>query len=189
MPFFFVIDDRVYLLVYLHRSSSRACSRSTRTARSTARRAKQVYSFTHFDIWAYGTNFFTISLYKSGHNDPAAPCINAGISSGTSCRRPAPAPPKSTACSVRPSASTKSSIPRPSPWGRCSNVSFEVGMDANTENRYFGAPSVTSSPVCSLHSTCLTRATSTSRPGLLGVRQSQFLQPSAAAASPVQSRA
>ena len=39
---------------------------------------KQVYSFTHFDAWAYGTNFFTISLFKSDHNDPAAPCINAG---------------------------------------------------------------------------------------------------------------
>ena len=36
--------------------------------------AKQVYSFTHFDIWGYGTNFFTISMFKSDHNDPASPC-------------------------------------------------------------------------------------------------------------------
>ena len=35
--------------------------------------AKQVYPFTHFDLWAYGTNFFTISMFKSGHNDPAWP--------------------------------------------------------------------------------------------------------------------
>ncbi len=34
---------------------------------------KQVYSFTHFDVWAYGTNFFTISMFKSDHNDPACP--------------------------------------------------------------------------------------------------------------------
>jgi hypothetical protein len=31
-----------------------------------AKTAKSVYSFTHFDAWAYGTNFFTISLFKSG---------------------------------------------------------------------------------------------------------------------------
>ena len=100
--------------------------------------AKQVYSFTHFDVWAYGTNFFTISMYKSDHNDPASPCITAGITS-PSLRPIALVPRKSTACSVRLSASTRSSTPRPSPWGRCSNVSFEVGMDANTENRFFGA--------------------------------------------------
>ena len=41
--------------------------------------AKQVYSFTHFDAWAYGTNFFTISMFKSGHNDPASPCIAPGV--------------------------------------------------------------------------------------------------------------
>jgi hypothetical protein len=47
--------------------------------------AKQVYSFTHFDLWAYGTNFFTISLFKSGHNDPAGPC---GADHGSSQRLP-----------------------------------------------------------------------------------------------------
>src|SRR5580704_14033878 len=52
LPFFFVIDGTT---------------------------AKSVYSFTHFDAWQYGTNFFTISMYKSDHNDPANPCINAGV--------------------------------------------------------------------------------------------------------------
>ena len=35
---------------------------------------EEVYSFTHFDVWGYGTNFFTISMFKSDHNDPASPC-------------------------------------------------------------------------------------------------------------------
>jgi len=39
--------------------------------------AKQVYAFTHFDAWAYGTNFFNIAMYKMDHNTPAAPCTNA----------------------------------------------------------------------------------------------------------------
>ena len=37
-----------------------------------------MYSFTHFDVWGYGTNFFTISMFKSDHNDPAAPCTQTG---------------------------------------------------------------------------------------------------------------
>src|ERR1700732_2946278 len=41
-----------------------------------AKTAKSVYSFTHFDAWAYGTNFFTISMFKSDHNDPVGPCTN-----------------------------------------------------------------------------------------------------------------
>ena len=28
-------------------------------------------------MWGYGTNFFTISMFKSDHNDPAAPCSGA----------------------------------------------------------------------------------------------------------------
>jgi hypothetical protein len=40
---------------------------------------KSVYSFTHFDAWAYGTNFFSISLFKSDKNDPASPCIAPGL--------------------------------------------------------------------------------------------------------------
>jgi len=35
---------------------------------------KSVVTFTHFDAWAYGTNFFNIDLLKSDINDPANPC-------------------------------------------------------------------------------------------------------------------
>ena len=37
---------------------------------------KQLYSFSHFDRWAYGTNFANFQLIKSDHSDPAAPCGN-----------------------------------------------------------------------------------------------------------------
>ncbi len=104
LPFFFVIDDRV-TYSWMPKVPIPAFSPSSRTARSTATTAKQVYSFTHFDVWAYGTNFFTISMFKSDHNDPAAPCTNAGVTSTaiSACGDPqsAPAQPKSTACSAR----------------------------------------------------------------------------------------
>jgi nucleoside-specific outer membrane channel protein Tsx len=37
---------------------------------------KHVLNFTHFDVWAYGTNFFTVDWLKAtnGANTPAAPC-------------------------------------------------------------------------------------------------------------------
>ena len=40
---------------------------------------KNVFSFTHFDVWAMGTNFFTIDLLKSPIQDPA----NGGGSGAT----------------------------------------------------------------------------------------------------------
>jgi len=41
--------------------------------------AKQVITFTHFDAWAYGTNFFNVDLLKSDLKDPANPCGLAGF--------------------------------------------------------------------------------------------------------------
>jgi len=73
MPFFFVIDDRVTFSYIFHRGPDPACGRLIRTARSTPRRRRQVYSFHPLRRWAYGTNFFTISLFKSDQNDVAGP--------------------------------------------------------------------------------------------------------------------
>ena len=96
--------------------------------------AKQVYSSTHFDAWAYGTNFFTISMFKSGHNDPLRPASR-------------PASPSPAACDCAGATeiyglfrstfgfneifNTKAFT-----MGPLRNVSFEVGMDANTENNF-----------------------------------------------------
>ena len=78
LPFFFVIDNRVIVLLHASRAPQPGMFTVNPDGTVNAKTAKQVYSFTHFDAWAYGTNFFTISLYKSGHNDPASPCIDAG---------------------------------------------------------------------------------------------------------------
>ncbi|HEV7600957.1 MAG TPA: hypothetical protein VGO49_11970, partial [Bradyrhizobium sp.] len=79
VPFFFVIDDRV-TYSYIFTGAQPGMFTVNPNGTINAKTAKSVYSFTHFDAWAYGTNFFTISLFKSDHNDPAAPCINAGLS-------------------------------------------------------------------------------------------------------------
>src|SRR5713226_2451356 len=71
VPFFFVIDDRV-TYSYIFTAAQPGMFTVNPNGTVNAKTTKQVYSFTHFDAWAYGTNFFTISLFKSDHNDPAA---------------------------------------------------------------------------------------------------------------------
>src|SRR5216683_3169153 len=78
VPFFFVIDDRAtYSYIFTAAQPGMFSIRPDGSINSKT--TKSVYSFTHFDAWAYGTNFFTISLFKSDHNDPASPCTNAGV--------------------------------------------------------------------------------------------------------------
>jgi hypothetical protein len=137
VPFFFVIDDRV-TFSYIFTGAQPGMFTVNPNGSINAKTAKQVYSFTHFDAWAYGTNFFTISLFKSDHNDPAAPCINAGISSTFA---PASCAGASEIYGLFRSTFGWNEIFNTKAFsvGPLHNVSFEVGMDANTENRFFGA--------------------------------------------------
>src|SRR5258705_3334968 len=90
VPFFLVIDDRVSFS-WMPKGTDPGMFSVRPDGSINGTTAKQVYSFTHFDAWAYGTNFFTISLFKSDHNDPANPCTNAGVvfNPGTGIASPA----------------------------------------------------------------------------------------------------
>lgn len=66
LPLFFVVDNR---LTFAYEFSGTQPGITSKTA-------KQVYAFTHFDVWAYGTNFANLSLSKSDKSDPAAPCAD-----------------------------------------------------------------------------------------------------------------
>jgi len=74
LPFFLVIDDRVSFSYQFTATDPGAYALKPGGQAWNGDTAKQVYSFTHFDVWGYGTNFFTISMFKSDHNDPASPC-------------------------------------------------------------------------------------------------------------------
>src|SRR3954452_10406887 len=77
VTFFLVIDDRVSFS-WMPRGTDPGAYTVNPNGSINGTTAKQVYSFTHFDAWAYGTNFFTISMFKSDHNDPANPCFTNG---------------------------------------------------------------------------------------------------------------
>jgi hypothetical protein len=67
VPFFLVNDNR---LTYAYQFTATSPGTTDKTA-------KQVFAFTHFDVWAYGTNFINLELLKSDHADPASPCLAA----------------------------------------------------------------------------------------------------------------
>jgi hypothetical protein len=79
LPFFFVIDNRV-TYSWMPKGVDPGMFSVQPNGSINGTTAKSVYSFTHFDVWAYGTNFFTMSYFKSDHNDPASPCVAPGVS-------------------------------------------------------------------------------------------------------------
>jgi hypothetical protein len=130
LPFFFVIDDRV-TYSWMPQGTDPG---------DTGKTPKSVYSFTHFDAWAYGTNFFTISMLKSDHNDPANPCFPYG---GASVGTLTLAPTFGCAGATEIYGLLRSTYgfneifgTKAFSIGPLHNVSFEIGGDANTENNY-----------------------------------------------------
>jgi hypothetical protein len=142
LPFFLLIDDRVTYSYIFTGTDPGAFSLKPGGGGFNGNTAKQVYSFTHFDIWGYGTNFFTISMYKSDHNDPAAPCT--GFTT-TSTQNSASVNGGNTVCA---GATEFYGLFRSTfGWneifgtkafsmGPLHNISFEIGADIEGENTY-----------------------------------------------------
>ena len=136
LPFFLVIDDRVSYS-WMPRGTDPGVFSINPNGTVNGTTAKSVYSFTHFDIWGYGTNFFTISMFKSDHNDPAGPCINAGVLP----------PPTGLAADCAGATEFYGLFRSTLGWnevfntkmftaGPLHNISFEWGADIETENNY-----------------------------------------------------
>ncbi|MBC7580886.1 hypothetical protein [Tardiphaga sp.] len=123
LPFFLLNDNRVTFAYQFTATQPGSASKT----------AKQVYAFTHFDIWAYGTNFFNIDLLKSDHADPAGPCLAPGGPTGCAGATEIYGLIRST-FGFNEIFNTKAFS-----YGPLRNVSFVIGADANTEDRYFGA--------------------------------------------------
>src|SRR5882757_7074648 len=139
LPFFLVIDDRV-TFSWMPKGTDPGVFSVRPDGSINGKTAKQVYSFTHFDAWAYGTNFFTISMFKSDHNDPANPCTNAGVvfNPGTGIATPANCAGATEFYGLFRSTFGWNEIfnTKAFTMGPLHNISFEVGMDANTENNF-----------------------------------------------------
>src|SRR6266481_7971520 len=141
LPFFLVIDDRV-TFSWMPKGTDPGVFSVRPDGSINGTTAKQVYSFTHFDAWAYGTNFFTISTFKSDHNDPANPCTNAGVIQTGGFG--GPTTPADCAGATEIYGLVRNTFgfnevfnTKAFSIGPLHNVSFEIGADANSENTYF----------------------------------------------------
>jgi hypothetical protein len=77
VPFFMVNDNRISYSYIFQGTDATHSVRPDGTV--DGKTARSVYAFTHFDAWAYGTNLINLTLLKSDHNDPAAPCSSPGV--------------------------------------------------------------------------------------------------------------
>ncbi|MCK1305800.1 hypothetical protein [Bradyrhizobium sp. 45] len=137
VPFFFVIDNRVSFS-WMPKGTTPSMFTVNPNGTITGTTAKQVYSFTHFDAWAYGTNFLNISMFKSGHNDAASPCINAGLTVNFT---PGNCAGETEVYGLFRSTFGWNEIFNTKAFsvGPLRDISFEVGADADTDNLYLGA--------------------------------------------------
>jgi hypothetical protein len=122
-PFFFVNDN---LLTY-------AVQFNATDPGVTAHTVKQIYAYTHFDVWAYGTNFITLSLAKSDHADPAAPCGDPFNPNPGNCAGAA-----EFYGLIRSTFGWNQLFNTKmfSVGGVLNNISFEIGVDGEAENQY-----------------------------------------------------
>jgi hypothetical protein len=140
VPFFLVIDDRV-TFSWMPKGTDPGAYTVNPNGSINGTTAKQVYSFTHFDAWAYGTNFFSISMFKSGHNDPASPCSQPGgiqFTGFAGAVTPADCAGATEIYGFFRSTFGFNEIFNTHAFsmGPLHNISLEVGMDGNSENTY-----------------------------------------------------
>jgi hypothetical protein len=143
IPFFLVMDNRVTYSWMPNGTDPGAYSLKPGGGFAfNGNTAKSVYSFTHYDTWAYGTNFFTISMLKSDHNDPAAPCSG---STTNSIYNTALVAGGNSFCAgatefyglIRSTLGWNELFgTKAFSMGPLHNISFEVGADGNGENTF-----------------------------------------------------
>lgn len=124
-PFFFVNENSIgYRYEFLA------------TNPGAGKSPKHVLNFTHFDVWAYGTNFFTVDWLKAtnGSQTPAAPCDNP-LSGTTGC------PGFTEIYGFFRSTFGFNQIfnTKAFSYGPLTNVSLMVGADLNTDNTTLGS--------------------------------------------------
>ena len=138
LPFFLVVDDRVTFSYIFTGTDPGVFSVKPGGASFNGNTAKSVYSFTHFDVWAYGTNFFTISTFKSDHNDAAGPCLGAPTSTAIIGGGNSNCAGATEIYGLFRSTFGWNEIfgTKAFSMGPLHNISFEIGADANSENNY-----------------------------------------------------
>lgn len=143
-PFFFVNDNRL-TYSYVPYAIDPGAYSFRPDGSINGKTAAQALIFTHFDVWAYGTNFYAGGIIMDDHNDPAAPCTNAGVIDIHQGNTQTSSPVQANCAGSR---EVIGSIRSTFGWnelfntkmfkvGPLSNISFQIGADFETENILF----------------------------------------------------
>jgi hypothetical protein len=134
-PFFFINDNQFTFSIIPQATDPGTFSLNPNGSIRSSTTVQQLYTFSHFDAWAYGTNFVNISLIQSNQNDPATPCANAGVLLDGA---PAFCSGATEVYGLFRSTLGWNEIFNTHAFsvGPLRDVSFEVGMDANTKNNF-----------------------------------------------------
>lgn len=143
LPLFTYVDNRL-TYAYVYHTTDAGYFSPRPSGGYNGNTNMNVVAFTHFDTWAYGTNFFTILGSKADHNDPASPCTNAGVVTSNFG-------PGGTVAADCGGAADVYGILRSTfgfnqifntkafTVGPLQNVSLEVGGDIDSQNTYLGS--------------------------------------------------
>jgi hypothetical protein len=124
VPFFFVNDN---FLSYAYTPGWIEPATPNRGVTAT-----NIVGFTHFDTWAYGTNYANLTYYMHDKNDPAAPCGYSYTASNCGGADEFYGLIRSTF------GFNQLFDTRAFTVGPLHNVSFEVGVDGSVENTFAG---------------------------------------------------
>jgi hypothetical protein len=123
LPFFLVNDTSVSFTWYP--SANNPGVAGDNIAGNSNSFSKYVGSLTHFDVWAYGTNFFNIDILKSDKHDPVRGVVGAtGATEVYAFARSTLSGNALSGSKMFSNFITK-------------DISFEWGGDINTENDFF----------------------------------------------------
>ena len=140
-PLFTYIDDRLtYAYIYHTTDAGAFVPKAGGGYKGSI--DQNVVAFTHFDSWAYGTNFLNIGIYKSaGPIDAAAPCTSPGLITDSGGTVAANCPGESDIYGLIRSTFGFNQIfdTKAFTWGPLHNVSLEVGADVDTSNSYLAS--------------------------------------------------
>jgi hypothetical protein len=122
-PSYFTVNDNSVSFAYVFAGTSPFVTDHT---------AKDVVTFTHFDVWKYGTNFFNVDLLKSDLKDPSNPCGGPGFPA-TGCEG-----------TTEIYGLFRSTLGWKELYGLqfgsfLTNISYKVGGDANSVNNFNAA--------------------------------------------------
>jgi hypothetical protein len=124
VPFFFVNDN---FLSYAYEPGAIEPGTPNKGVDPT-----QIVALTHYDAWAYGTNYSNLAYYLHNKNDPAAPCGYSRTASNCGGSDEFYGLIRST-FGFNEIFNTKAFT-----VGPLRNISFEVGVDASVENTFVG---------------------------------------------------